>query len=251
MAPSEAVQERRAERAAKQGQPGIAVTPGSQKKGKATKTCPPSNTIDPKERVEVQKKTYVATLELNKQLAKDVNRLGKIRDGVPAKDEQIRNLLEENSALSTRLREVIAKLKAARGKKTKSTKWEWVKGVTDKVGEHIRDVLFRTIKFVNTEKSLEAATIKCWEAVKDDLNLDSEAAKEALEGTGHTPRSEFIRIYASFVSGRFSHCRQYVQSRGQDAAKGTNWGKFCPNWFVFILFLPVLTLHVVPLCRHL
>ena len=122
----------------------------------------------------------------------------------------------DNAKLRQKVKDLTAALAKVKGKKGKSTKSEQASDVNEKIQAHVKDYLFRTVKFTPSEKALNSATKMCWIAIKDGLKLD--------QGKDKIDLAEFTRIYASEVGKAISGCRQYVQTRGQAAAKGTNLG---------------------------
>lgn len=112
--------------------------------------------------------------------------------------------------------ELKQKLSKAQGNKKKGKKNERKDEQKDDVNtaifEFMKAVLFRTVKFARPGAELKAACKTVWFGIKDNLALD--------EGPKALDLEEFTDIYDSKVLEYLSGRRQYVQTRGEVAAKG-------------------------------
>ena len=156
-------------------------------------------------------KCYVVPKKTYETMTKDLNNA----------KQSIVKLQQEKKALQTRIKDkdreiglVAAKLAKKRSKsKPGSRKDEQSDDVKEAVKAFIKGVLFRTVKFAQPGTELKAATTTVWNGIKDKLKLD--------EGPNPISEADFVEIYDSYVLTVLSDCRQYAQTRGEVAAKGT------------------------------
>ena len=126
--------------------------------------------------------------------------------------KQKNEVAEKNTALRIQNAKVLQQLKDLAAKtKTKSTKLEQMDDVKREITFQMKDT-FRSIKFAQAGQELVTATERVWKGVKARLKLDQPPHSLVSE--------EFLRIYAPVVQTELSLCRQYVQSRSQEAAHG-------------------------------
>lgn len=133
--------------------------------------------------------------------------------------DEIRKLRELNGELSDQVRGLekeVADLEASAKKKPNSSKSsrkvEQNEDVVKAVGDFVRDVLFRNVKFAPPGAQLRAACGMVWKGIKDKLKLD--------QGPRPLSQSDFEEIYGSAILSALSGRRQYVQTRSEIAAKG-------------------------------
>lgn len=164
----------------------------------------------------------------DKEIKAVEDRVGRRDATIRGKDETINALKDEKDLLYDQLKEAQAKLKESHAKKSKSTKQEQSGDIVEKIDDHVKDILFRTVKFASNTV-LNGQTVKIWDALHERYKWDK------IPGLD---RGEFVRIYASAVQSKLSACRQYVQSRCLDAAHGTFCGSFWQMFVCFGLFDP-------------
>ena len=128
-------------------------------------------------------------------------------------------------AKETEIGGLTAKLAKKRKSKAGSRRDEQSDDVREAVKAFIKGVLFRTVKFAQPGAELQAATTNVWNGIKGKLKLD--------EGPNPLSQADFVEIYDSYVLTVLSDCRQYAQTRGEVAAKGTIWCNlvFCSVYF--------------------
>jgi hypothetical protein len=125
-----------------------------------------------------------------------------------------KKLAEQEKAIEDMKMKASAKKKRMKkgGKNNRSD--EQATDVQDAIKEYVKDVLFRNVKFAQLENNeLEKATIKVWNGIKEHLKLE--------EGTSPLNQADFVEIYDTCVLTNLSVRRQYTQTRGHSAAKGT------------------------------
>jgi hypothetical protein len=110
------------------------------------------------------------------------------------------------------LQEEYNQLKSASGKKiTGRKKSEAKKDIIDAIHHHVREITFRTVKFAQPGKEIAAKTKDIWHQIKDKQNLNNPSSG--------LNEHKFVEIYAPVVQSELSLARQYVQTRGQNAAR--------------------------------
>lgn len=139
---------------------------------------------------------------------KEELRLTKLAITSLTKDKGV--VVAKNRDLRLELDEIRASIRANSNKTGKSTKLERSKDIEKEIGTTVKETLFRTVKFAQPGKELATATKRVWNVVKIRLNLEEEPKCLDFD--------EFNRIYAPVVQHNLSLCRQYVQSRSQEAA---------------------------------
>ena len=166
-----------------------------------------------------------------KHAARSVDDLNRAKEEALAQamdaEKRIQQLLKENGELKARLK------KLAKGKSAKAAaKIMQATDILKEIEKFARGLLFRTVKFTHSTKHLEKATQKTWLSIKDEMKLESPPQK--------LDEKKFSEIYSSAVAKFISKERQYLQTRGQDAARGTNLPcvcyflfLLCPKWFFF------------------
>jgi len=123
-------------------------------------------------------------------------------------NDKFKNLEEELYLLQ----EDYDQLKSASGKKsTGRKKLQAKKDVIDAIHHHVREITFRTVKFAQPGKEIAAKTKDVWHQIKDKQNLDNPSSG--------LNEHKFVEIYAPVVQSELSLARQYVQTRGQNAAR--------------------------------
>ena len=125
-------------------------------------------------------------------------------------------LQKDHDELKTKVEEL---LKAGKGKSNNvHAKILQSSDVVKEIEVFVREYVCRTIKFIqpgpNGDKVLEKATFITWEGLKERLKLEQKPKS--------LTRQKFSDIYGSAVLNAVSVARQYAQTRGQAAAKGTN-----------------------------
>ena len=164
-------------------------------------------------------------------MSKDLKLTKNTVDKLKGDKKELQNLVKQKDKEIT---DLTAKLEKKRSKsKPGSRKNEQNEDVKESVKEFVKKVLFRTVKFAQPGKELKAATQAVWIGVKDAHHLD----------TGPKPltESDFVEIYDSYILSCLSDCRQYAQTRGEVAAKGTIWCNFVFCSVYFTLNNAVLT----------
>jgi hypothetical protein len=81
------------------------------------------------------------------------------------------------------------------------------------IKEHVKLVLFRTIKFAQPGPQLDAVVAMVWEAIKDTKQLE--------KGTKPMTLEQFGLVYGGVILTELSGRRQYHQTRCRNAAYGT------------------------------
>ena len=127
---------------------------------------------------------------------------------------ELRELKGEIERLK-REKDDIIKAAQASGSLKKALKLEVSKDVEGYIAGYMKDQGFRNTKFASTPTEVVAFVKKVWFGIKDYHNLE--------DGPLKLTYPEFARIYTPSCLGKLSLCRQYVQSRTQDAS----FGKFC------------------------
>lgn len=123
-------------------------------------------------------------------------------------------LSKDNSVLKKKLKNAIEELQAERGaRKRKSTKHLQKEDVNAAIHIQVREFTSRNVKFAQPGKEIEDVTKTIWHQIKDAQKLD--------QGDKPLDEKKFCFIYTSVVQAELSIARQYVQSRGQQAARGT------------------------------
>ena len=149
-------------------------------------------------------------------------------------EAQLEKSKKEYADLQAAYKQKMAQMGTKRGKKgSKSTSTTHLQSgdVNTAIDDYIKEFLFRRMKFANCKKDINLAMKMIWDAIKDKLKLES--APHSLD------LKEFTRIYASAFQKFLSGARQYIQTRGQTAARGTNSGLFTLN-----------PLSILPLMMH-
>jgi hypothetical protein len=119
---------------------------------------------------------------------------------------------EDLEAEFLELQEDYNQLKSASGKKiTGRKKSEAKKDVIDAIHHHVREITFRTVKFAQPGKEIASKTKDIWHQIKDKQNLNNPSSG--------LNEAKFVEIYAPVVQSELSLARQYVQTRGQNAAR--------------------------------
>ena len=193
--------------------------------GNSLPTNPETMARDKK--IMVDKKTYS---DLKHGYAERGTKIIELQDQAKSAEGENTSLHQEKDALIQQSSELKAKLKWAledleaerASKKTKSKKSLQKQDISDAIHAHIRDYTSQNIKFAKPGDELNAITMKIWNEIKDAQKLD--------QGDKPLNEKEFVRIYASVVSAELSLSHQYVQSRGQMAAKGTK-NVALDSWF--------------------
>lgn len=174
--------------------------------------------------VKMTKRSYD---NLSKELKTSKTSISKLKD-------EKKELLNQVKQKDTAILELTAKLEKKRSKsKPGSRKDEQSEDVKESVKEFVKKVLFRTVKFAQPGKELKGASQAVWKGVKDTHQLDK-GPKPLTEG-------DFVDIYDSYILSCLSDCRQYAQTRGEVAAKGTIWCNFVFGSVYFTLNNAVLT----------
>jgi len=123
-------------------------------------------------------------------------------------NDKFKNLEEELYLLQ----EDFDQLKSASGKKsTGRKKSEAKKDVIDAIHHHVREITFRTVKFAQPGDEIATKMKQIWHQIKEKQNLNNPS-------TGLN-EAKFVEIYSSVVQSELSLARQYVQTRGQNAAR--------------------------------
>ena len=86
------------------------------------------------------------------------------------------------------------------------------KDVTAGIHTFVRGVLARNVKFLPSEHSVESAMTKLWNGIKGEMKLEEAPFQLTFDS--------FCQIYTQTLVAEISASRQYVQTRGQAAAKG-------------------------------
>lgn len=164
-------------------------------------------------------KAYIVPKKTYEAMTKDLNAAKQSLVKLKADKKELQLLVKDKDKT---IGDVTAKLEKKRSKaKPGSRKDEQNDDVKDSVKDFVKRVLFRTVKFAQPGPELKAATLSVWKGVKDAHQLD--------QGPNPLTQSDFMEIYDSWVLSCLSDCRQYAQTRGEVAAKGTIW---CILFFV-------------------
>ena len=103
-------------------------------------------------------------------------------------------------------------LKSRSAKKgTGRKKSEAKKDIIDAIHHHVREITFRTVKFAQPGNEITTVTKRVWHEIREKQNLTHPS-------TGLN-EAKFVEIYGSVVQSELSLARQYVQTRGQTAAR--------------------------------
>ena len=125
--------------------------------------------------------------------------------------KQIESAEDDCQKVMTENDEPKAKFQKPSSKKGKTAaKFMQAEDVNNAIDAHVKDHLFRIVKFAQPGKELNSATQMVWLAIKDKLKLETGPKKLDL--------AEFTEIYSSHVSTAISDRRQCAQSRSQAAA---------------------------------
>ena len=144
----------------------------------------------------------------NKKLANELK--GKEAE-LKGKEAELKAMSEERARLKRNFDSLMSKFQNKR-KKAKTTKYEQADDIVGFIRAHVKDELFRNVKFTTSKKQLAKITKKVWDAIKGKHKLDQAPINLSWE--------EFNRIYAATVASEVSDRRQYCQTRGQAAAQG-------------------------------
>ena len=144
----------------------------------------------------------------NKKLANELK--GKEAE-LKGKEAELKAMSEERARLKRNFDSLMSKFQNKR-KKAKTTKYEQADDIVGFIRAHVKDELFRNVKFTTSKKQLAKVTKKVWDAIKGKHKLDQAPINLSWE--------EFNRIYAATVASEVSDRRQYCQTRGQAAAQG-------------------------------
>jgi len=151
----------------------------------------------------------IAELQQSSCSEDNVERMNQHIDGLKAqlekKDAVIKELKQKNKILQA-------------GNKGKSTKHEQKADITKEVVKWVKGNLFRNVKFIVKDSVLEAKTRASYAYV--DGRCDLKEGEKMSE-------DEYVRIYKECVKSTLSSLRQYIQSRGNDKARG---GYFLPQY---------------------
>ena len=162
-------------------------------------------------KMEVPVKEYDLLKKNNKTLEKNNKTLQRNVDGWKARAEKYKG---ERDHWKGKYDEILASLKNKRSKGA-TIKLEQSSEVKGFIATCVKEYLFRNTKFAQPGKETVTAAKKVWAAIKDRHEL--EKTPTCLN------EAEFLRLYSAVVISEISHCRQYSQSRGQQAAQGTSY----------------------------
>ena len=160
-------------------------------------------------------------IEDNKRLVRENEELEQEKEELEQQYEDMPELKRINMELEDEIERLkqekkdIIKAAQASGSLKKALKLEVSKDVEGYIAAFMKDQGFRNTKFASTPTEVAAYVKKVWLGIKDYHNLE--------EGPLKLTYSEFARIYTPSCLGKLSLCRQYVQSRTQEAS----YGKFC------------------------
>ena len=93
------------------------------------------------------------------------------------------------------------------------------KDVTGHIHEYARTRLYHSTKFVNSERDIKKATLKTWNALKDEKHWD--------EGPFFLDYEEFHEEYGPVIRGKLSSFRQSTQTNLKKAANGKQFVLLC------------------------
>lgn len=127
--------------------------------------------------------------------------------------EAFKDLQDELVTLNDRITELEDENKQLRKGSNKDVRQEQAEDVNNAIKRFMKDVIFRNMKFAEKGEELDGVTKRVWVGIKDRKKLD--------QGPNALDEEQFVRIYSSAVQKEFSDRRQYSQSRGFDAVKGT------------------------------
>ena len=146
----------------------------------------------------------------NRGLKSDIKKLSHGLKGKEAelkdKEAELKAVSEERGRLKRNFDSLMAKMQNKR-KKAKTTKYEQADDIVGFIRAHVKDELFRNVKFTTSKKQLAKVTKKVWDAIKGKHKLDQAPINLTWE--------EFNRIYAATVASEVSDRRQHCQTRGQ------------------------------------
>ena len=155
-----------------------------------------------------------AALDEKKSLQKDNKALTDENTKLTQENEQLTEDLEGYEEIKAKYEKMSAKKPRGKGKQGLiSRKEEQNSDVVKAISSHIKEVLFRTHKFVLPGDELTKAAKLVWVAIKDNLKLD--------KGPSALTQDDFVEIYDSVILSELSARRQYCQTRCKLAADGT------------------------------
>ena len=126
--------------------------------------------------------------------------------------KKLQDDFQDLEAEFTELQQDYDDLKSRSAKKgTGRKKSEAKKDIIDAIHHHVREITFRTVKFAQPGKEIATVTKRIWHEIKEKQNLNNPS-------TGLN-EAKFVEIYGSVVQSELSLARQYVQTRGQNAAR--------------------------------
>ena len=135
--------------------------------------------------------------------------------------QALEKLVKEHKALQDKLR-------SDRGKGNRHYKALQKEDIVKRVHVAIRETVYRKFKFAPAGKQLDRVMNMIWEIIREPMGLDKDPVNLNFE--------DFSQIYSSTASTDLSQCRQYTQSRCQQAA-------LCEFWALIGLVLA--TLHLM------
>ena len=91
--------------------------------------------------------------------------------------------------------------------------------VLNHIHEYARTRLYHSTKFVNSERDIRTATLKTWNALKDEKHWD--------EGPFFLDYEEFHEEYGPVIRGKLSSFRQSTQTNLKKAANGKQFVLLC------------------------
>ena len=123
--------------------------------------------------------------------------------------------IKDKDALITYLQTKVTNLEKKRKCKAGSRKHEANTDVIAAIDTYVKGILFRTVKFAQVGRELQSVTKVAWDGIKGKKKLELGANPMTL--------THFAEIYDSSILKSLSDRCQYIQTRCQDASKGTFW----------------------------
>ena len=133
---------------------------------------------------------------------------------IEALERELKDLEDKFGTTKKQYEDLLANVReAGKGKKGKANpKLERNKDIVSRIEDFVSDHLWRNMKFLPTPNMVETAAEKVWDGIKVQMKLEESPHKLDI--------GEFQRIYEGTIIARLGYCRQYTQSRAQNAGKG-------------------------------